>query len=88
MGEAAVAKRLESAMAESAVATQAAMLKVAQSIRQRGSRKVWNAWAAMALEAASAKRKAAGALRTFSPEGRKTRAAWKPWAAQASARAP
>merc|ERR1712185_36238 len=61
------------------VATKLAMMKVAASIRMRGSRQAWNAWASMAADLGAARRQAAGALRTFSPEGRKTRAAWNSW---------
>merc|ERR1740115_444696 len=72
---------------EAAAAKKLAMLKVAAAIRMRGSRMAWNAWTELAAEMAAAKRQAAGALRSFSPEGRKQRAAWNSWVELAQERA-
>ena len=74
-------------MAEAAATKKQGMMRVVASIRMRGTRQAWNAWAEMAAELAAAKRQAAGALRSFSPEGRKQRAAWNSWVELAQERA-
>ena len=74
-------------MVEAAAAKKQAMLKVAAAIRMRGSRMAWNAWTELAAEMAAAKFKAAGAARSFSPEGRAQRAAWNSWRELAQERA-
>mgnify|MGYP006879325015 CR=1 FL=1 len=55
------------------------LLGAVNSLRLVGSRRALNAWAAMAAEVGAAKRQAAGALKSLSPEGRKMRAAWNSW---------
>ena len=67
------------ALASEAAATKLAMVRVAQSIRMRGSRQAWNAWEAMAAERGAAKLAAASVLNSMRPEGRKKRAAWNSW---------
>ena len=65
--------------ADSAATTEQAMRRVAISICMRGSRKVWNTWAALAAERADAKRRALAVLKSLSPEGRKLRRAMNAW---------
>ena len=66
-------------MVEAAAAKKLAMLKVAASMRMRGTRMAWNAWSELAAELAAAKHKAAGALRSLRPEGRQLRMALNTW---------
>ena len=55
------------------------LLGAINSLRQVGTKRAINAWRAVAADLGAARRQAVGALRTFSPEGRKTRAAWNSW---------